>query len=134
MSTPSEAQIETERRALELRRAGWSFQQIADQLGYANRGSVHRVIQRALKRTLVEPADALRQLENERQDQMQAALWKFAMRGEVKAVLSVTKIMERRAKLNGLDLPTKHEITGPGGNPIVVELSPDVMPDVDADG
>ncbi len=35
-------------RAVELATQGYTYQQIADELGYANRGTVHRVVQQTL--------------------------------------------------------------------------------------
>jgi len=43
------------------------------------------------------------QLELERLDAMQAAIWDDAMNGHLGAIDRVLKIMERRAKLLGLD-------------------------------
>ncbi len=36
-------------RAVELATQGHTYQQIADELGYANRGTVHRVVQQTLQ-------------------------------------------------------------------------------------
>jgi hypothetical protein len=36
----------------------------------------------------------------------------------MRAVDTVLRLMDRRAKLNGLDMPTKAEVTGAGGGPL----------------
>jgi transposase-like protein len=41
-------------RAVELATQGLTYQQIADELGYANRGTVHRIVQQALESRLTE--------------------------------------------------------------------------------
>lgn len=102
-NTPSAETIETERQALELRRAGASYDEISARVGYAHRSSARRAVERALARTLQAPAAELRDLENDRLDRLQMALWPKAMRGQERSVEMVLRVMERRARLNGLD-------------------------------
>jgi hypothetical protein len=54
---------------------------------------------------LQEPADELRGLELERLDRMQEGLWDKAIRGNLRAVDRVLKIMKRQSQLLGLDAP-----------------------------
>ena len=61
----------------------------------------------ALKATLQEPADELRTLELERLDRLLLGVWGQAAKGNQGAVDRALKIMERRARLLGLDAPTK---------------------------
>ncbi|GAA3470402.1 hypothetical protein [Nonomuraea roseola] len=49
--------------ACRLRTQNLSYQDIADQLGYASKSSAYDAVQRALKATVQEPAEELRQLE-----------------------------------------------------------------------
>jgi hypothetical protein len=37
---------------------------------------------------------------------------------DMRAVDTVLRLMDRRAKLNGLDMPAKAEVTGAGGGPL----------------
>ncbi|KWW97367.1 hypothetical protein LI90_4339 (plasmid) [Carbonactinospora thermoautotrophica] len=129
---PDEETIEKERRALQMRRAGLTLDDIARELGYTHRSSARKAVQRALKRTLQEDADELRALEADRLDRLQAAIWSKAMAGDLQAVDRVLRISERRARLLGLDLPARLEHTGPGGSPLVVEILPDLLPDMAA--
>jgi uncharacterized protein YicC (UPF0701 family) len=46
-------------------------------------------------------------MELDRLDRLQRAAWATAMQGNPKAILSILKIMERRAKLIGLDAPQR---------------------------
>jgi hypothetical protein len=103
--------IEKQLKALELRRAGVDFQTIATQLGYTDRGGAWRAVQSALKRGFVEPAADLRQLEAERLDRLQAAVWAAALRGDTKAIDRVLRISDQRARLLGLNAPTKTDVT-----------------------
>lgn len=51
------------RRALEMRKAGATFQQIADAEGYADRSGAKRAVMAALDKTLREPAEDVRDIE-----------------------------------------------------------------------
>ena len=77
----------------------------------------------ALKATLREPADEVRDLEVARLDAMLLPLWRRVQQGDERAVDRALKIMERRARLLGLDAPSKSEQSGSDGEPlkIVVE-------------
>jgi hypothetical protein len=81
---------------------GSSYQAIADKLGYANRGTVYRLVKNALEDRQVESIDELRQLEADRLDALQVAIWEGAMSGDVRAVAAVVRIMHLRAKILGL--------------------------------
>ncbi len=92
--------------AVRLKAAGLSYEQIARELGYANRGTVHRVVQQALSAREAESVDELRHLELARLDAVQAALWPRAMAGEVSAALGVLRVLDQRLRLLGLDRTT----------------------------
>jgi hypothetical protein len=110
-------------QALELRKAAVSYQQIADQLGYRSASGAFNAVKAALKATLREPANELRDLEVARLDAMLLPLWRRVQSGDEKAVDRVLRIMERRARLLGLDAPTRGEISGPDGKPLAFDLS-----------
>ncbi len=96
-------------KALELRLAGKGYQAIADELRYKSPASAFKAVQRALKATLQEPADELRRLELSRLDELFDSLWE--RRHQAHVVDRLLSIMERRAKLLGLDAPTKVDIS-----------------------
>jgi hypothetical protein len=89
-------------RAVEMALTGSSYQAIADELGYANRGTVYRLVKNALEDRAVETIDELRRLEVERLDSLQVAIWGDAVSGDVKAVAAVVRIMHLRARILGL--------------------------------
>lgn len=104
-------------RALQLRKAGLSYEVIGRQLGYTKQHA-YQLVKTALERTrtlCVEASDNLRQLESERLDALMASLWGTASRGDTAAIDRVLRIMERRARLFGLDAPTKVAPTTPEG-------------------
>ncbi len=99
--------IAKERQALELRRAGVTYDLIAERVGYSERGAARKAVVRALRRTLEGPAEDVRELEADRLDRLQSGLWAQAMKGNLGAVDRVLRLMERRARLLGLDQPTQ---------------------------
>ena len=67
------ASAEKKARALDLKKQGWTYEQIAADLGYTDRSSAHKAVSAAL-RDLVNPrAEELRQLEAERLDALLAS-------------------------------------------------------------
>jgi len=92
--------------ALDLRLAGASYRQIAAQLGVSVRTSFQDV-QRALKATLQPAADEVRREEVLRLDRLLLAHWPASTRGDIAATNVALRIMERRARLLGLDVPVE---------------------------
>lgn len=94
---------ERRRKAVEMRKAGCSYDEIAQALGFSNSGNAYHTVHKALKATYREPAEELRTLELERVDRLMRAIWPQAIKGDVDAIDRVLKIMSRRARLLGLD-------------------------------
>jgi hypothetical protein len=97
--------LDREVAALELRRAGLTYDAIARRLDYRNRSGAWHAVRAGLTATLQAPADELRTLELSQLDRMQVAIWDKAIAGNLRAVDRVLKIMRRRAQLLGLDAP-----------------------------
>jgi hypothetical protein len=98
-------------RCLELRANGLSFREIARELKVAP-ATAYKAVARglaAVNENCREEAQELRALEALRLDQMQAALWQQATDGDVRAIDRILRIMERRARLLGLDEPERRE-------------------------
>jgi hypothetical protein len=100
---PSAELLAKEEQALDLRRSGESYSAIAAQLGYSDRSAASKAVHRGIGRTLQESADRLVTLESDRLDRLLHGVWDKAIAGDLAAVDRVLKIMERRAKLLGLD-------------------------------
>lgn len=107
---------EKRRRALQLRKAGATFDQIAEQVGYSSRGKACEAVQGELADLPKEDAVELRDLELARLDSLLTAMWPKAMNGNGWAVDRVLRIMERRARLAGLDQPEQIAITTAQGD------------------
>jgi len=95
--------------ALQLRKAGATYQQIADTLGYSVAGA-EKAVKSALADMKHEPAQELIILERARLDALLMGIWAQAVKGNQGAIDRALRIMERRAKLLGLDMPVQMQV------------------------
>jgi len=110
-----------ERRAVALHMAGMKFDDIAEQVGYTNRGTAYETVMRAIRRETTQNVEEVRAAEIARLDELMLTLWPKARRGELQAIDRVLKLMERRAKyLGGLEAPAKIDVT-------VEQITPDTV-------
>lgn len=93
---------ERAKKALQLRTMRVSWDAIAKQCGYANRGVAYRAVQRELSRIPREAAIELRTVELEALDVAQRAINAQILAGSYGAIDRLLKIMDARAKLTGL--------------------------------
>ena len=104
-------------QALAYRKAGASYRAIADTLA-VSLAQAHDDVQAALAELAAEQraeASDLRALEAARLDSLQAAVWQQALHGNLKAIQTVLRIMERRARLVGLDMQPERRHRQCGG-------------------
>lgn len=117
-TSPKAAQArERERQALAMRRAGARYEAIAEELGYANHTGAYKAVQRAFRRLearVAEDAAMNRSLDLGRLDEAIAGLVPQVREGNDRAVKALVAVLERRAKLLGLDAPTKTDLTTDG--------------------
>lgn len=90
------------KKALDLRRAGWSYDDIAEEIGYANKGSAHRAVKQGIADITRESATELLELELSRLDDLMAGAYENARNGDLFAIDRVLKIIDQRAKFLGL--------------------------------
>lgn len=126
---------ERDAEAARLKSRGQSYAQIARNLGYADHTGAYKAVQRALVAVPAESVDELRRLQSEQIDALTAKAYEvlesthFAhtQHGELvrapdgqpliddmpvlHAIDRLIRLAERRAKLMGLDAPTRHEVT-----------------------
>lgn len=103
---------------LELRKAGMTYDRIGEALGVSKQ-AVHKSVTKALREITskaAESAEEIRNLELIRLDAMLAGLWAQAARGNLGAIDRALKIAERRAKITGIDAPTKITPTNKDGD------------------
>ena len=131
-------------KLLKLRREGVRYDdERVEALGYSSPNAARRDLTRALEAHRVEEAAEIavyRQQENERLDTLLEAAWPQATQPtpvrdkegnvvgdelDMRAVDTVLRLMDRRAKLNGLDMPVKAELSGPNGGPLQMSKTGD---------
>jgi len=109
---------ERDEQILALRRRCWSYRRIASALGISKNTAL-RVVHAYLAEIASETkcnAELLRSAEIDRIDSCIAAVWDQVEQGHLGAVDRVVRLGERRAKLLGLDMPTKIAPTTPEGD------------------
>jgi hypothetical protein len=123
-TTPNACTVaEQTTRAFALRVKGLSYRDIAAEMG-CSVGWAYKLVSDELAKLQAESAEKaaeLRQIELERLDGMLVAMREDIDKGDARKIETALKIMERRAKLLGLDAPTKQEVSGPDGGAIPIE-------------
>ncbi|HYE70370.1 MAG TPA: hypothetical protein VD932_02480 [Aquabacterium sp.] len=102
-------------KALELRRGGADYRQIANALGYAHPSGAHKAVMSAMHEVIREPAEEVRKIELDRLDKLLLSVWNRATSGDMEAFDRVMKVMAMRARLEGINAPEKIAPTTPDG-------------------
>lgn len=104
-------------RALQLRIEGKSFAQIGAEMGISLQGAHQHVTRALADLAKLEQGKARhwRRLEGERLDHLLRQLAPGIQGGDPASVNSAVRVLERRAKLLGLDAPVRQVITGAKG-------------------
>ena len=126
--TPDEA--DRYRKVVELRRAGWTFDEIADHVGYADRSSAKRAYDAALKRWGTAAVEEVRASEGERIDQLwrrvSTAIAQLGTDADPNELATLTnsaiRISGARRQLFGMDAPRQLEVTGPEGGALRTDV------------
>lgn len=111
-------------RCVELAAQGLSYDEIAQTVGYAGRGSAYKAIAAALRAQQAPAVDELRALEVERLDALQRSCWDAALEGDIPSVDRVLKVIAARVRLLGLDQYTDKPASG-GGRLVSLDWQPD---------
>lgn len=111
--------IERQTRALDLRRKGYTYSEIAAEMGYTSKATAYRVVAKGLRKMIQEPAEDVLKLELDRLDALLKELWK--RKDQTDVVDRILRVMDRRAKYLGLDAPAKSELTGANGGAIQLD-------------
>jgi hypothetical protein len=103
--------VEKERQVLKYRKGGLTFDQIAEKMGYSHPSGAHAAFKRALERTRDDAlASEGRELHRARLETALTAIWDRVLSGDLRAIAMMLRILERDAKLYGLDMPVKTEV------------------------
>lgn len=106
--------LELTRTALEYRKSGMSYQEIANKIDKSLYWT-YTHIKEAIKEITQEPAEELLRIYNIRLDALLNAVWKSATEGDLAAVQTALSVLRDFAKINGLNPPDKHAPTTPDG-------------------
>lgn len=93
--------VQRRTKAVELIRAGYSYDEAADFLGYASRSGVWKAVQAALRAHESETVEEYRQLNLERLDELLTAVWGQALTGDRKALAEARRIVDSQSRLLG---------------------------------
>jgi hypothetical protein len=106
--------IDKERQVLKYRQGGLTFDRIAELMGYSHPSGAHAAFQRAIQRIKDDAlAEDGRALHRARLEAALTAIWDKVLKGDLRAIDRMLKILSRDAKLHGLDMPIqiKQDIT-----------------------
>jgi len=101
--------IAQEDAVLDLKRDGYSDRVIGESLGI-NHATVQNRLAAALSRSVSLKADEYRTVITERLEAMYTRLVPEIIQGDVRSINSALGIMDRLAKIHGLDAPVQHEV------------------------
>lgn len=128
---------ERDAEACRMVEQGYRYEEIAKALGFANRAGAHRAVERALTRTVQEPADAVRKIHLARLQEMYRTAREIMLKNHIAvqngkvvyldgtdgtrapvaddmpklaAIDRMLRVLEREAKLLGLDAAKQVEI------------------------
>lgn len=113
MATASE-RADRDRRVLELRRSGLTFDRIAQETGFASKGAAYKAYQRALTATGGPEMDRerARLQEVDRLDRLMLVAWPKAMKGELEYMREVRQLSRLRAAYLGLMISPQSLLSG----------------------
>ena len=88
--------------AIRLITQGQTYQQVADALGYQNRGTVHHIVRGALAKEEAASVQEMRARQGARLDALLSAVWEKAMAGDPQANNTARQIVLAQCRLLGL--------------------------------
>jgi hypothetical protein len=106
-------------QALNFRLQGLTYREIGEAMGFSE-ARAHKIVTTELRRLndkRSELATEQRKLDAARLDTMLKTLWPAVLKGKPEVIDRALSIMQRRAKLYGLDAPTRQELGNLGGEP-----------------
>ncbi|MDI6898856.1 MAG: helix-turn-helix domain-containing protein [Methanolinea sp.] len=104
---------EKRQRALDLRRAGVPYRDIAREIGVSPGQAYKYVVSglRQIRERNAELAEDVRTLERLRLDNLFQHAFNAVLQGDLSAIDRCIKVMDRRARMDGLDAPSRSEVT-----------------------
>lgn len=96
-------------RAVRLFTKGWTYEQIAEKVGFANRGTAYKVVKKALDEQIVEDIELHRQMHYDALNLVLVECWKVIddenaeVGQQIRAAATAADIIGKKIKLLGLD-------------------------------
>ena len=132
MKSLSPETIEKYRQVWVLRLAGMSFEDIAKNVGYADKSGAKRAFDAASERWVVESVEQQRQIQSDRLDRLLFPAFQRVVDGDLNLIETCLRIEKRRAELWGLDAPKRAEVTGADGAAIEINFAEQMLAKVEA--
>lgn len=91
------------RQALELRKAGATYAQIAQSVGYNDASAAHKAVMKAFGEVIQEPVNELKTIQVERLNHMLVVLWPKVQQGDERAIGTALMVMNKIDALMGTE-------------------------------
>lgn len=118
-----DAELQQKRvKAIRLRTMGATYEQIAQELGYANKGGAYKAVKAGLHEAVVESAMEMRVVQNDKLDLLLSRCFTAFLNGDLDQVKNILAIEKRRADLWGLDASKSVAVTGADGGPVQTDV------------
>lgn len=101
---------------------GYTFEEIAEAVGYADKSGAKRAFDAASQRFILESVEQQRLVQSARLDEMLKPAMRRVSDGDLSVVDTALRIEKRRAELWGLDAPKRAEVTGADKGPLKVSM------------
>ena len=132
MKSLSPETVEKYRQVWVLRLAGMSFEDIAKNVGYADKSGAKRAFDAASERWVVESVEQQRQIQSDRLDRLLFPAFQRVVDGDLAMIDPCLRIEKRRAELWGLDAPKRAEVTGANGEAIEINFADQILAKVES--
>lgn len=108
------------RKAVELRKAGATYDSIAQMVGYSDASGARKAVERAMKQMIQEPALEMKTIQIERCNHMLMTLWPKVQQGDERAIDSSLRIMDKIDRYMGTEQAQKIDINATHTNAVLV--------------
>jgi len=92
------------KQAVNMKVAGYSYEEIAAAGLYASSGAAYNAVMLQLRKERSASVEELRDVEGRKLDELSKVLWPLCLVADIAAIDAYLRVMNRRAKLFGLDL------------------------------
>lgn len=121
LTTPSKILAQEKmRKAVELRKAGATYDSIAQMVGYSDASGARKAVERAMKQMIQEPALEVKTIQIERCNHMLMTLWPKVQQGDERAIDSTLRIMDKIDRYMGTEEAQKIDINATHTNAVLV--------------